>query len=173
MPPFRPSSARSLASTKPRPTYTSDLPDPTRETIQPLFPPTVDPSAALRRRRAPPRPARHRPGHVLQDEKRLHRGRPPGRSALRRGRLKEPVFIRVSGLRAAPMGCLASVHRLAPVLVHSPTTNRVEVRFSPHRGSLSSPDSTSKQVLAPHHARPGRRARTRPRTPEVFFCCST
>jgi len=46
--------------------------------------PIADPSAALRRRRAPPRPtasrpARRPPGHVLRDLERLHRGHPPGR----------------------------------------------------------------------------------------------
>jgi len=43
------------------------------------IPPTADSSLALRRRRAPPRPARRRPGHVLRDEKRLHQRHSPGR----------------------------------------------------------------------------------------------
>jgi len=81
MPPFRPSSARSLASTKPRPTHTSDLPDALREIIQPLFL-----RRALAATGASPTCAKPS-GDVLRDEKRLHRGRSPGRSALRRGRL--------------------------------------------------------------------------------------
>jgi len=43
MPPFRPSSARRLASKKPRPPYTSDLPDMQREMIQPEIIPSLIP----------------------------------------------------------------------------------------------------------------------------------
>ena len=39
MPPFRPSSARSLTNKKPRHPYTSDLPDTQREMIPSLIPP--------------------------------------------------------------------------------------------------------------------------------------
>jgi len=81
MPSFHPSSARSLATKTPRHTHTSDLPDTQRQMIQPRIPPTADPSATLWRRRAPPQPGRRAPGHVLRDEKRLHRVHPPGRSA--------------------------------------------------------------------------------------------
>jgi len=72
MTPFCSSSARSLAH-KTLSTHTSNLPDAQRETVQSLFTPTADPSAALRRRRAPPRPARRSPDHVLRDEKQLYR----------------------------------------------------------------------------------------------------
>jgi len=54
MPPFRPSSARRLASKTPRYPYTSDLPDTQREMIQPeIIPLLIPPQRSGGDRRLP------------------------------------------------------------------------------------------------------------------------
>jgi len=64
MPPFRPSSARSRATKAPR--YQDASPHPHERSPRYAVGETADRSAALRRRRAPPLPARRRLGHFLR-----------------------------------------------------------------------------------------------------------